>query len=72
MGEAVKACIALKPGQTADPDELKQFCAACLADYKVPKFIEFLESLPRNPAGKVIKKELRTLPEKEPLSRPFR
>ena len=35
-----------------------------LADYKVPKFVEFMEGLPRNPAGKVSKPELRYVPDK--------
>jgi long-chain acyl-CoA synthetase len=64
MGEVVKACVALKPGETATEEEIKQCCAECLADYKVPKFVEFLESLPRNPAGKVTKVELRNVPGK--------
>jgi long-chain acyl-CoA synthetase len=64
MGEVVKACIVLKPGETATEDETKQFCAERLADYKIPKFCEFMESLPRNPAGKVTKPELRYVPKK--------
>jgi acyl-CoA synthetase (AMP-forming)/AMP-acid ligase II len=59
LGEAVKAVIALKPGETASEEEIRKFCAEHLADYKVPKFIEFVDSLPRNPAGKVVKAELR-------------
>jgi long-chain acyl-CoA synthetase len=62
MGEAVKACIGLKPGVNATEREIKDFCAARLADYKVPKFVEFMDSLPRNPAGKVSKQELRRVP----------
>ena len=63
MNEVVKACIALKPGETATGDEISQFCAQRLADYKVPKHVEFMEQLPRNPAGKVTKPELRYVPE---------
>ena len=59
LGEAVKAVIALKQGETATPEEIREFCAEHLADYKVPKFVEFVASLPRNPAGKVVKAELR-------------
>jgi acyl-CoA synthetase (AMP-forming)/AMP-acid ligase II len=62
MGEAVKAVIVFKPGQTAAADEITKFCAQHLADYKVPKFVEFLETIPRNPAGKVIKDQLRYVP----------
>jgi long-chain acyl-CoA synthetase len=62
MGEVVKACIALKPGVKATEEEIKKFCAGRLADYKVPKVVEFMEALPRNPAGKVNKPELRNVP----------
>ncbi len=65
MGEAVKACIALKDGHTATEEEIREYCAECLADYKVPKFVEILGSLPRNPAGKVLKPELRYVPGKK-------
>jgi len=64
MGEVVKACIALKPGGHATKEEIQKFCAERLADYKVPKFVEFMDSLPRNPAGKVSKGELRYVPGK--------
>jgi long-chain acyl-CoA synthetase len=62
LGEAVKAVIALKEGETATVDEIKKFCGEHLADYKVPKFVEFVDNLPRNPAGKVVKAELRYVP----------
>jgi acyl-CoA synthetase (AMP-forming)/AMP-acid ligase II len=64
MGEVVKACIALKPGEHATGEEIKKFCSGRLADYKVPKFVEFLDVLPRNPAGKVDKPGLRYTPDK--------
>ncbi len=63
MGEAVKACIALKPGEHATPEEIQKLCGERLADYKVPKYIEFMTSLPRNPAGKVSKSDLRYIPD---------
>ena len=59
LGEAVKAVIALKQGETATEEEIRKFCAEHLADFKIPKFVEFVASLPRNPAGKVVKAELR-------------
>jgi acyl-CoA synthetase (AMP-forming)/AMP-acid ligase II len=59
FGEAVKVAIVLKPGQTADEEEIKKFCSEHLADYKIPKYIEFLDSLPRNPAGKVMKGDIK-------------
>jgi len=59
LGEAVKVAIVLRPGYNADEEEIKNFCSKHLADYKVPKFVEFLEALPRNAAGKVIKGDLK-------------
>lgn len=59
MGEAVKAVVVLRPGETGSEEELRAFCRTRLADYKVPKYVEFRRSLPRNPAGKVLKGELR-------------
>src|SRR4030042_1493104 len=41
LGEAVKVAIVLRPGQTADEEEIRKFCSEHLADYKVPKYIEF-------------------------------
>ena len=59
LGEAVKAVIVLKQGENETEEEIKEFCAKQLADYKVPKFVEFMDGLPRNPAGKVRKADLR-------------
>jgi len=58
-GEAVKAVVVLKPGQTLDAEELLHFCDGQLAGYKRPRSVEFLDALPRNPSGKVLKRELR-------------
>ena len=63
MGEVVKACIALKKEEDATAEEIRKHCAERLADYKVPKFVEFMDALPRNPAGKVNKPELRRIPD---------
>jgi long-chain acyl-CoA synthetase len=57
-GEVVKAAVVLKKSQQATEGEIQQFCKKFLADYKVPKFVCFIDELPRNPAGKVIKKAL--------------
>ena len=62
MGEVVKAVIVLKEGETATEEEIRNFCTNRLADYKIPKFVEFVTALPRNPAGKVIKADLRYVP----------
>ncbi|MGH9233201.1 MAG: acyl-CoA synthetase [Acidimicrobiales bacterium] len=59
-GEVLVAFVALRPGATTTADELVEHCGARLARYKVPKDITFIDALPRNPSGKVLKRELRT------------
>lgn len=58
-GEVPKAFVVLKPGLSVSELTLIAFCKDRLAKFKVPKAIEFIESLPRNPSGKVLKRELR-------------
>ena len=58
-GETVKACIVLKTGETATEEEIVTFCREKLAAYKVPKIVEFRESLPKSAVGKVLRKILR-------------
>jgi len=60
LGEDVVAFVVLHPGAAADTDELRAFGLEQLADYKVPRQFIFVEALPRNPTGKVLKGELRT------------
>ncbi|MBI5284248.1 MAG: long-chain-fatty-acid--CoA ligase [Chloroflexi bacterium] len=60
-GEVIKAIIVPKPGQQPDPAELVQYTKARLASYKAPTYFAFVEELPRNPMGKVLKTELRKL-----------
>src|SRR5258708_3287049 len=58
-GEEVKAFVVLKPGQTATADELIAFCREQLAPFKVPKAVEFRESLPKTqPVGKILRRQL--------------
>jgi long-chain acyl-CoA synthetase len=57
-GEAVKAFIILKAGVAAATEELIEYCRARLTRYKVPSFIEFVESLPKSAIGKVLRSEL--------------
>jgi fatty-acyl-CoA synthase len=57
--EVGKALVELKAGQTITPDEVISFCQEKVAKYKVPKYVEFVEELPRNALGKVIKAKLR-------------
>ncbi|RJP25374.1 MAG: long-chain-fatty-acid--CoA ligase [Candidatus Abyssobacteria bacterium SURF_5] len=58
-GENVKALVVLKPAMQCSEEELINHCKANLASYKKPKSIEFVDSLPRNPSGKVLKRVLR-------------
>ncbi|MBW1777703.1 MAG: long-chain-fatty-acid--CoA ligase [Deltaproteobacteria bacterium] len=58
-GEAVKAAVVLKPGETATPEELIAFCKTHLASYKAPKSVDFIEALPKTGSGKIFKKALR-------------
>ncbi|WP_066319156.1 class I adenylate-forming enzyme family protein [Bacillus sp. FJAT-29814] len=61
FGEVVKAVIVPKDGEILDEEEIREFVAARLANYKVPKLIEFASELPRNPGGKILKNVLRNL-----------
>jgi acyl-CoA synthetase (AMP-forming)/AMP-acid ligase II len=58
-GEVPVAYVVLRPGAEASADELIEHCHGQLARFKVPKDVTFLDALPRNPSGKVLKRELR-------------
>jgi long-chain acyl-CoA synthetase len=64
-GETVKAFVVLKPGETATEKEIIEFCKTKLAVYKVPKSVEFRESLPKSAVGKILRKALRDDEEKK-------
>lgn len=57
-GEAVKAWVVLKDGETATADEIRAWCKENLAGYKVPKQIEFMKELPKTTVGKILRREL--------------
>jgi acyl-CoA synthetase (AMP-forming)/AMP-acid ligase II len=57
--ERVHAVVVLKPDATSTEKDIIAFCKEHLASYKAPKSLEFLESLPKNPQGKILKKEIR-------------
>lgn len=59
-GETVKACIVLKEDKQLSKEEVLEFCQTRIASYKKPRLIEFLEALPRNASGKVLKTVLRS------------
>ena len=58
-GETVKAVVSLKPDTEATEDELIAYCREHLAHYKCPKSVDIIEALPRNPTGKILKRDLR-------------
>lgn len=59
MGEQVRACIVLKPGEVVTEEEMIAFTQQRLAQYKVPSTVVFVDSIPKNPTGKVLKRLLR-------------
>ncbi|MFJ2829016.1 fatty acid--CoA ligase [Streptomyces sp. NPDC087263] len=65
-GEAVHACVVLRPGARATPRELLLSLRGHLADYKIPGAYHFVETLPRNPTGKILRRAVR-----EELARPL-
>ena len=58
-GQKIAAFVALRPGKTASSDELSEFCRQRLASFKKPEVIRFVDALPKNPLGKILKKELK-------------
>jgi acyl-CoA synthetase (AMP-forming)/AMP-acid ligase II len=58
LGELVKAVVVAEDGAEVGEREVKRACVASLASYQVPQIVEFRDRLPRNPAGKVLKREL--------------
>jgi acyl-CoA synthetase (AMP-forming)/AMP-acid ligase II len=58
-GERVHAAVALRPGASLGSEEARAFCRQHLADYKVPREVSFHASLPRDTAGKLVKRVLR-------------
>jgi acyl-CoA synthetase (AMP-forming)/AMP-acid ligase II len=55
LGEDIAAFVVRKPDATLGGDELQAFCADHLADYKRPRQVNFVDELPRNATGKVMK-----------------
>jgi acyl-CoA synthetase (AMP-forming)/AMP-acid ligase II len=58
-GEVPVAFVVCRAGATATEDELREFCLARLARFKAPRAVRFIDGLPRNPSGKVLKRVLR-------------
>jgi acyl-CoA synthetase (AMP-forming)/AMP-acid ligase II len=57
-GQTVKAYVVLRTGQHADAKNVQEFCRTRLASFKRPEHIEFIEALPKNALGKILRKEL--------------
>ena len=58
LGEDVAAYVVVRPDVELTAGELQEFCAERLADYKRPRQVHFLDELPRNATGKVLKQQL--------------
>jgi acyl-CoA synthetase (AMP-forming)/AMP-acid ligase II len=58
-GQTVKAFVVRRPGQSVTAPEIGEFCRMRLASFKRPEAIEFIDALPKNPLGKILRKELR-------------
>jgi long-chain acyl-CoA synthetase len=58
-GEAVKAYVVVEPGRSYEEDDIIAFCAKHLAKYKCPAKVMFVDELPVNPGGKVVRRALR-------------
>ena len=59
LGEEVGAAVALKPGATATPDELKAFAKSRVAAYKYPRHVWLVDQLPKGPTGKILRREVK-------------
>lgn len=59
FGEAVHAFVALRPGAAARPRDLMLFCRERIALFKIPSRFEYVDRIPRNPSGKILRRELR-------------
>jgi len=57
--EKVHAVVVLKKGTSASAEEIIAFCKKNISGYKTPKSVEFVDYLPKNASGKILKRELR-------------
>ena len=58
-GESVKAVVSLHPGHSVTASELIEFCKSHIASFKKPKSIDFVDELPKNNYGKIVKRDLK-------------
>jgi len=66
FGEVPAAFVVPMPGASLDPEAIRRHCSGRLADFKVPVAVRFLDALPRNPGGKVVKQALKRAWEASP------
>ncbi len=59
FGQRLKAVVVTRKGKDVSEDEIKKYVKSNLAGYKVPREVVFMDELPRNATGKVLKRELR-------------
>lgn len=60
-GEIVRAFVVIRPGEEMTADEVKAYLQERIAKFKLPRIIDFLDALPRNPSGKILKTTLRKM-----------
>jgi acyl-CoA synthetase (AMP-forming)/AMP-acid ligase II len=68
-GEVPKAFVVVREGANVTAEDLIDFCRERLARFKAPRYVEFVEALPRTPSGKVLKRELRVANTRANVSR---
>jgi long-chain acyl-CoA synthetase len=68
LGEEVGAAVALKEGETATAEELRDFVKDNVAAYKYPRHIWFVDELPKGPTGKILKREIEAPAKQEAAS----
>ena len=66
MGEVARAYLVAAPGAELDEAAVIEWCRASMSNYKVPRTVRFLDELPLNASGKVMKPELRRMAAEEP------
>jgi acyl-CoA synthetase (AMP-forming)/AMP-acid ligase II len=69
-GQTVKAYVVLRSGQKVTAQDLQEFCRTRLASFKRPEEIEFIDALPKNPLGKILRKELHAREQERSQARP--
>jgi long-chain acyl-CoA synthetase len=68
LGEEVGAAVALKPGASVTPEELRAFARERVAAYKYPRRVWLVEQLPKGPTGKILRREVRPPAEDSPAT----